>query len=122
MTFFTRGMYVVFGTLAVAAGAIALFVPSLAIPEARSGLTAHLVREQAAGFVFIGLMFFWCLRHFEQRRPVHLALLLFTSLFAAIHWADYVRSGHYLVGPLVNTLPVIALAATAPFVERRTMS
>lgn len=116
MTAFTLVIYAVFGALAVGAGTAALLVPALALPrESYSPMTAHLVREQAAGFVLIGLMFFWCLRHFEQRRPVHLALLLFTGLFAAIHWADYLQEHRYLLSPVINTLPVLALAATAPF-------
>jgi hypothetical protein len=36
-------------------------------------------------------MALWCLFRFERRRPVHLALLLFTALFAAIHWGEYFR-------------------------------
>ena len=107
------------GALAVSAGTAALLVPSLALPrENYSPMTAHLVREQDAGFVFIGLMLFWCLSHFEQRRPVHLALLLFTGLFAAIHWADYVQEHRSVLSPVINTLPVLALAATALFVRR----
>lgn len=116
MKAFTRAIYAAFGALAVGAGTAALLAPALALPqEMYSPMTAHLIREQAAGFVFIGLMFFWCFRHFEQRRPVHLALLLFTGLFAAIHWADYLQEHRDLLSPVINTLPVLALAATAPF-------
>jgi uncharacterized membrane protein len=116
MKAFTLAIYAVLGALALSAGTAALLVPALAIPpESYSPMTAHLIREQAAGFVFIGLMLFWCLRHFEQRRPVHLALLLFTGLFAAIHWADYLQEHRYVLSPVINTLPVLALAATAPF-------
>lgn len=116
MKAFTLVIYAVFGALAVGAGTAALLAPALALPqEMYSPMTAHLIREQAAGFVFIGLMFFWCFRHFEQRRPVHLALLLFTGLFAAIHWADYLRDHRNVLYPVINTLPVLFLAVTAPF-------
>lgn len=119
MKAFTFVIYAVFGALAVSAGTAALLVPALALPrEMYSPMTAHLIREQAAGFVFIGLMLFWCLSHFEQRRPVHFALLLFTGLFAAIHWVDYLREHRDVLSPVINTLPVLALVATAPFARR----
>ena len=64
---------------ALLAGVAALLRPALVLPDVYSHLTAHLVREEAACFVFVGLMSFWCLGHFDERRPVHLALLTFTG-------------------------------------------
>jgi hypothetical protein len=107
--------YGVFGTLAIVLGATGLLFPALAVPrEAYSPLTAHLVREQGALGVFLGLMAFWCLRHFEQRRPVHFALLLFAALFAAVHWAEFVQGQRHLLSPVMNSLPLLALSVTAP--------
>lgn len=112
----TVTVYALFGTLALAAGLVALITPGAIIPEAvSSGLAAHLTREEGATFVFIGLMFFWCLSHYDQRRPVHLAFLAFIVLFAGIHWHDYLRSRGDIIYPLVNTIPVLLLAVTAPF-------
>ena len=119
MTAATRGTYAVFGTLALLAGIAALFRPTLVLPDVYSQLTVHLIREEAACFIFVGLMFFWCLFHFAERRPVHLALLAFTAIFAGIHWADYLRDLRHLSSPMVNTLPVIILAVTAPWANRR---
>lgn len=51
-------------------------------------------------------------------RRARLALLLFTGLFAAIHWADYLQEHRYVLSPVINTLPVLALAVTAPFARR----
>ena len=110
----TRAIYAIFGGLALAAGVAALIMPSLILGDDTSPLTAHLVREEAAAFVFIGLMFFWCLNHFEQRRPVHFAFLVFTGLFALIHWGDYMNDQRNLLSPVVNTLPVLILGITAP--------
>jgi hypothetical protein len=115
----TRGMYVVFGTLALLAGAAALLQPTLILPDVHSQLAAHLIREEAACFIFVGLMFFWCFSHFDERRPVHLALLAFTAIFAGIHWADYLRDLRNLISPLVNTAPVLILAVTAPWTPDR---
>ena len=113
-------MYVAFGTLALLAGAAALLRPTLILaPDVYSHLTAHLIREEAECFIFVGLMFLWCLFHFDQRRPVHFALLLFTAIFAGIHWADYLRDLRNLGSPLVNTVPVLILAVTAPWSPSR---
>ena len=110
----TRAVYVVFGALAIGAGAAALLSPGLILsPEDLTPLASHLVREQAAGFIFIGLMFFWCVRHFDERQPVHFGLLVFTGLFAAIHWAAYLEDQRNLVSPLVNSVPGLVLALTA---------
>ncbi len=109
-------VYVVFGTLGIAAGVLALLDPSRALPaDAVSPLTSHLVREQGSEGIFIGLMFFWCARHFAERRPVHFALLLFAALFAGIHWAEYFSGRRELLSPVLNSLPLLLLAVTAPW-------
>ncbi len=77
-----------------------------------------LTRELSSAFVFIGLMFFWCLRHYDQRRPVHLAFLVFITLFAGVHWQDYFGDRRDVMSPLVNSIPVALLAITAPFKQR----
>jgi hypothetical protein len=109
-------VYAVLGALGVILGLAALLWPELALPpDARSPLTAHLVREEGAEGVFVGLMAFWCLAHFEQRRPVHYALLVFAALFAAIHWAEYFASRRGLMSPLVDSVPFLLLGITAPW-------
>jgi hypothetical protein len=109
-------VYALIGALGVLLGIAALLMPALALPpEARSPLTEHLIREQGAEGVFIGLMAFWCLAHFEQRRPVHYALLLFAALFASIHWVEYFANRRHLLSPLVNSVPFLLLVATAPW-------
>lgn len=112
----TVGLYWLLGALALAAGIAVLVMPSMIVPpEQSSDLIRHLLREEAALFVFVGLMFFWCATHYEQRRPVHLALLVFIVLFAGVHWLPYFQNGTDLISPLVNTIPVVLLAITAPF-------
>ena len=111
-----RAVYGIFGTLAMGLGILALFNPAVALPsEAYSPLTAHLIREQGAQGVFIGLMAFFCLFHFDARRPVHLTLLVFTALFAVIHWAEYFQARRQISSPLVNSLPFLVFLATTPF-------
>jgi hypothetical protein len=109
-------VYALIGALGVLLGIAALLMPAVALPpDAHSPLTAHLVREQGAEGVFIGLMAFWCLVHYEHRRPVHYALLLFAALFASIHWAEYFANRRPLMSPLVNSVPFLLLGATAPW-------
>ena len=115
MIAFTKLVYGVLGALSLAAAVVALVRPDVALPPNLAlPIARHLVREQAALFIFVGLMFFWCLRNFEQRRPVHLALLVFIVVFAGVHWLDFVSGRAGIVGPLINTIPVALIAVTTP--------
>jgi hypothetical protein len=110
-----RVIYGVLGGLAVGLSVLVLFKPALALPpEAYSSLTAHLVREQAAEGIFIGMMSFWCLLNFDRRRPVHLALMFFAAVFAGIHWAEYFQARREVLSPLLNSIPFLALVAATP--------
>jgi hypothetical protein len=118
MTTFTRALYWVLGVFTLLAAAVVPVEPQVALPpDAFSPLTAHLMREEAALFVFVGLMSFWCLRHYSQRRPVHLALLTFAAIFAGIHVWGYVQhpDSDHIRYALPNVLPVALLTITAPF-------
>ncbi|HEV8267046.1 MAG TPA: hypothetical protein VGR00_02385 [Thermoanaerobaculia bacterium] len=115
MNVVARLVYVVFGTLAIGLGIVALVAPALALPRmGYSPLAAHLVNEQGAEAVFIGLMAFWCVAHFDERRPVHYALLVFALLFAGIHWAEYFHGRRQVLSPVVNSVPFVLFAVTAP--------
>ena len=116
MKTFTVVVYALFGALALAAGLVAWVMPAVALPAGEATpLTSHLTRELSSAFVFIGLMFFWCIRHYQQRRPVHMAFLVFIALFAGVHWHDYLRDRMDVMSPLVNSVPVALLLITAPF-------
>lgn len=118
MAIVARVIYGVLGGLAIGLGVLVLFKPALALPaEADSTLTAHLVREQGAEGIFIGLMAFWCLFNFDRRRTVHFALMLFTILFAGIHWFEYLHARRSLLSPIANSVPFLALvvATRAPW-------
>src|SRR5262245_56146541 len=110
-----RVIYGTFGALAIGLSVLVLLKPALALPaESNSALTAHLVREQAAGGIFIGLMSVWCLFNFDRRRAVHFALILFTALFAGIHWSEYFHARRHLLSPILNSVPFLALVVTTP--------
>ena len=119
MKTFTTAVYAVFGVLAIAAGLVAWVMPAVALPAGEvTPLTSHLTRELSSAFVFIGLMFFWCIGHYEQRQPVHIAFLVFIALFAGVHWYDYLGDRRDVMSPLLNSIPVALLAITAPFKQR----
>jgi hypothetical protein len=115
MKLLTQAVYAIVGAAGVGLGALAVFAPATILPEAAAiPLAGHLLREQGAGYVFIGLMAFWCLRHFDRRRQVHYAFLAFTGLLAVIHWMGYFSSGRYAWAAAANTVPLLAFAVTAP--------
>lgn len=114
MDAFTRALYAVFGSLSILAGCAVLAAPSLLMGPSDPPVVSHLLREEAAAFIFIGLVFLWARRHFAIRRPIHLALLVFTALFAGVHWADYFGAGAPLKSPVVNTVPFVVLLVTTP--------
>lgn len=111
---FARGVYAVFGGLALLAGAVVLVRPSLLLMPGDPPIMAHLLREEAAAFIFIGLMFLWARRHFSSRRPVHFAFLVFTALFGAVHWVDYFGDARDIWSPVLNTVPFVILLLTSP--------
>jgi hypothetical protein len=116
----TLALYVVFGIGAAAAGIAAVFWPALVLPPGEAtGLPAHLTQEQGAGFVFIGLMCLWTVRHFDQRRPIHFALIVFTLLFAGVHLQGYLRGGVPVRAVIANFVPVTLLVLTAPWSRPR---
>ena len=78
------------------------------------------MREQGAGFVFIGLVAAWCVRHEPARRPAHYVFLIFTGLLAVIHWMGYLSSGHYVQAAIANSIPFVAFAATLPWTGTQT--
>ena len=63
-----RWVYGIFGAVAIGLGVLVLVRPGLALPaEAYSPLTAHLIREQGAEGVFLGLMALWCSFNLAER-------------------------------------------------------
>ena len=109
-----RTTYALFGTLSLLAGAVVLIAPSVLADADDPPVISHLLREEAAAFVFIGLICLWAFRNAAARKPVHLALLVFTTLFALIHWVDYLGDRRYLLSPILNTIPTIVLLISAP--------
>ena len=107
-------IYGVFGAASIAYGVVNLLFPAFMVREAGSSFVlSHILREQAAAAIFVGLMFLWCILNYERRGKVHCFLMVFALLLAAIHWVDYF-SGHLnWMSPLYNTVPLMVLALMA---------
>ncbi len=109
-------IYGAFGTGAIVYGATALLFPAvLESNAAQSFRFAHILREQGAAAIFVGLMAFWCIFNYERRRAVHYFLLVFAFLLAVIHWHDYLAGHLPWMSPIVNTVPFVVLLIMAVF-------
>ena len=113
---FVRTFYVLFGALFLAVGLGLLLLDTGLLPAgaketavnfARGNLdTLHVMQEYGTLLVFVGLITLWFARHYELSRPFHWAMAATWALHAFVHWLD-VRGARSLVGPLVNTAPLI---------------
>ena len=91
-------------------GVTVLVFPGVLISELeRTGPVIHVLREEGAAGVFIGLMSIWCIFNYEKRTAVHYFLIVYTFLMAAIHWFDYLTGHRPLMSPLLNSVPLIVL-------------
>ena len=107
-------IYGLFGAGAIVYGVATLFSPSVLVSEASQSFhLAHILREQGAAAIFIGLMAFWCIFNYERRRGVHYFLMVLTLLLAAIHWWDYFAGHLPWMSPLYNSVPFAVLLAMA---------
>lgn len=110
-------VYGIYGTVALLSGVVLLLFPTLLEWEA-SGRYIHYLREQGAATVFVGLMSFWLLFHYEQRRTVHFLLTVFAFLIAGIHWFDFFGGRRPLASALLNSLGFVVLLGLAIFSPR----
>ena len=106
-------IYAAFGALAIVYGVGAVIRPQAIVPEASQFPISHLVREQGASGVFIGLMFMWCISNEDRRTGVHYFLTLFALLLAAIHWVDFFNGHLSWKSPLYNSVPFLILLLMA---------
>ncbi len=112
-------LYGIFGVAALLYGIVTLVAPAALMSEAaRSFPLTHIMREQGAAGVFIGLMFFWCIPNYERRRGVHYLLMVFAFLLAAIHWFDFFAGHLRWLSPLYNSVPFAVLLLMAALSRR----
>ena len=107
-------IYALFGAGAILYGVAALLFPTvLESNAAQSFRFAHILREQGAAAIFVGLMSFWCIFNYGRRRSVHYFLMVFALLLAVIHWHDYFAGHLPWMSPLYNTVPFVVLSIMA---------
>ena len=106
-------VYGLFGIGAIAYGIATLLVPGMILPEAGQSVHfAHILREQGAEAIFIGLVAFWCIVS-DERRPLHYCLMIFAFLLAAIHWFDYFAGHLRWMSALYTSIPFVVLLVLA---------
>ena len=62
--------------------------------------TLHIMQEFGAFLVFIGLITFWFIRHYDQSRSFHLAMTIAWGMIALAHWFDVRGSRESVIGPI----------------------
>jgi hypothetical protein len=80
--------------------------------------TLHIIQEFGAFLVFIGLITFWFMRHYDQSRLFHWTMTISWGLIALAHWFDVRGSRESLIGPIINSIPFI-LFATLGLLRRK---
>lgn len=70
----------------------------------------HSLQEFGSLLVFAGLISFWFIRHYEQSMGFHWAMTVFWALMALVHWTDIRGLRPSLMGPMLNTVPVVLFA------------
>jgi hypothetical protein len=83
-----------------------------------NGNTLHIMQEFGSLLVFVGLIAFWFLRHYDQSRPFHWAMTLFWGLFALVHWVDVRGTMEVGVGQVINTIPFVLFLAVGLLRQR----
>jgi len=111
-------VYGLYGSAAILAGLSALLFPTILESHAPNTELIHILREQGAALIFVGLISFWLLFNYDQRRTMHFFLTLFAFLIAGIHWFDYFGGRKPLASALLNSLGFVALLTLAIFSPR----
>jgi hypothetical protein len=113
-------VYGIFGALYLLAGTGVLLLKTDLLPSAvreiidsvarNDSNTLHIMQEFGSLLVFVGLITFWFIRHYEQSWPFHWAMTAFWALFALVHWFDIRGPIDSVVGPLINSVPFALFA------------
>lgn len=115
-----NSLYGFFGALFLVVGAVVLLLSTGLLPDSVENIilnighgdstTLHIIQEFGSVLIFVGLITFWFIRHYEQSMPFHWAMTIFLGLFALAHWFDVNGSFHSGVGQIINTVPFILFA------------
>ena len=113
----TKFVYGLVGMVFLIVGAAVMLLHTGLLPEAvkstvmdfahGDSLAVHLIQEMASILVFVGLITFWFIRHYQQSKIFHWAMTTFWALFAFAHWFDGREGPRSVRGPLINTIPFV---------------
>src|SRR5262245_9749858 len=123
-----QALYVLFGTLYLAAlTAVLLFrtgsLPDAILDLAQGDLNAvHISQKFAALLVFAGLITLWFPRHYEQSLFFHWAMTVFWALFGIIHWFDVRGPVRFDAGVLINAMPFLLFLSVGVLARNRKAS
>src|SRR5882724_660796 len=110
-------VYGLVGMIFLIVGATVMLLHTGLLPEAvkstlmafahGDSLAVHLIQEMASILVFVGLITFWFIRHYQQSKVFHWAMTTFWALFALAHWFDGREGPRSVRGPMINTIPFV---------------
>jgi hypothetical protein len=110
-------LYVLVGAIVLASGVVIALMPTGIWPagleqvvlEFANGdpLAMHLTQEMGATFVFVGLITFWFVRHYEQSMPFHWAMTVFFGLFGLAHVATMTGTWRLDMRSLGDMVPFV---------------
>ena len=116
-TALVKSVYALFGALYLTAGTAVLLFRTGLLPDAVKRIildaahddlnSLHISQEFGSVLVFVGLITFWFMRHYEQSQFFHWAMTAFWGLFALVHWFDVRGPFPSVGGPMINTIPFI---------------
>jgi hypothetical protein len=117
----TRVGYGVFAAAYLVVGITVFAAGTSLLPEPLHGVvmrvghgevdTLHIIQEFGAFLIFIGLITFWFMRHYDQSQTFHWAMTIAWGLIALAHWFDVRGSRESVIGPIINSIPFILFAA-----------
>ena len=91
------------------------FFPEMA--EAVYSHETHIIQEFGCALAFMGLVTIWLSFNLERGKPIHLILTVFFLLQAFVHWVDFFKGNLPMTSPVVNSIPVLALAVMHMFYD-----
>jgi hypothetical protein len=112
-----NSLYGFFGAVFLVVGIGVLLMPTGLLPDTVETFvmnfghgdltTLHIIQELSSVLVFVSLITFWFIRHYQQSMPFHWAMTTFFGLFALAHWFDVRGTFHSGRGQMINTIPFI---------------
>ena len=120
MQLLVKLFYGLFGSLYLTAGLSVFAYGTGLLPNAvrdlitgigKSDLNSiHIMQEFGSVLVFVGLITFWFIWHYERSQLFHWFMTAFWGLFALVHWFDVQGPFQSVSGPLANTVPFTLFA------------